>query len=75
MGRREHMVWLNANPAFRDRVRRASSEGMTRWWAARKLPAEVAQQRWKYRLLRERFGREEALRILLNPPGASAHNP
>ena len=75
MGRREHIARLNADAAFRERVRRAASEGMRRWWADRKLPAEVARHRWKYRLLRERVGREEALRILLSSPTGPAPQP
>jgi hypothetical protein len=41
---------------------------MRRWWASRKLPPMTASQRYKYRLIRERAGRVEALRQVVGSP-------
>lgn len=63
------MARLNADPAFRARINAAAAEGMRRWWADRKLPEMTQQQRWKYRVLREQFGRDVALATVLSPTG------
>lgn len=68
VGQSAHISRLNADPAFRARVRAAASDGMKRWWASRKLPKMTQQQKWKYRILRESQGREAALAALFPVP-------
>lgn len=63
--RNPHAVKINADPAMRARVEAAASEAMKRYWAKRKLPPMTAQQRWKYRTIREACGRDEALRQVI----------
>jgi hypothetical protein len=59
---------INADPVLRARASAAASNGMRRWWASRKLPPMTASQRYKYRLIRERAGRVEALRQVVGSP-------
>lgn len=67
MSRQSHMAKLNGDPVMRARISAANSAGMKRWWANKKLPPMTPQQRWKYRTIREAFGRDEALRQVVGP--------
>ncbi len=67
MDRRLLIARLNRDPETRAKITAASSEGMKRWWASRKLPPMTPSQRWKYRTIRELHGRAVALEQVLKP--------